>query len=237
MKVKGIVYLSNSLFITIIVLCITYSTNPIAKKLKPFLLQLNTFTNNKKLLPIPDMLISLSQSQNSTISNNMNNESEPNHLLQTYRLFNIEYDICNNNNCSPLYGRCTSLTNCRCIPGNANAPKISKETCSYIQKQQLVAFLLELFLNSGIGHFYTGLWWLGLIKLLIVGITPIVFCFLLCCVAAFNKSEYWYISLAFGLLSGIWWLVDLILYGIGWYYDGNDIPLKPWYNSYYTLKL
>ena len=85
---------------------------------------------------------------------------------------------CNVNNCSPLNGVCVSPTICKCQKGKANfnPTGLNPTSCSYDQKKQLTGFLLEFFLDMGAGHFYRGLWWLGLIKLCVVLIFPILFC-------------------------------------------------------------
>ncbi len=141
--------------------------------------------------------------------------------------FNAKVDGCNNRNCFPTQGACTSTTTCHCMRGMANVPKISKQACSYYQKKQITAFLLEFFLASGIGHFYRGVWWLGLIKILVGLVIPILLCSLMCCVDCL-KAGCVIMSIIFPLLIGIWWLVDIILFGINFYHDGNGVPLESW---------
>ena len=53
--------------------------------------------------------------------------------------------------------------------------------CCYQQKGQLTAFLLELFIGFGVGHFYIGNFSLGIIKLFV----QIFLCFLFWCVTYF----------------------------------------------------
>jgi len=148
---------------------------------------------------------------------------------QNVDYFNARVTNCNNRNCFPLNGVCTSTTNCKCLKGKANYPVIGTETesCTYEQKKQLTAFLLEFFLSAGIGHFYRGLWWLGLIKLFVLIILPILFCSLMCCIDSF-KAACCLMSILFPIMIGIWWLIDIILFGINYYPDGNGVPLEAW---------
>jgi len=147
--------------------------------------------------------------------------------------FNAKLDTCNKQTCIPLYGFCSSSTNCTCLHGYANAPNVNnknsnKKACDYNQKKQVTAFLLEFFLNSGYGHFYIGKWWLGLVKLIIVFIIPTTLCFLMCCLDFFKNTLFYVLSIGFIVLSSVWWLVDIILFGLNNYKDSNGVPLETW---------
>jgi len=143
-----------------------------------------------------------------------------------YDFYSGKVNNCNVQNCFPDNGVCIETNLCKCMKGYANYPEDTPKKCSYIQKKQLVAFLLEFFLPFGVGHFYGGIWWLGLIKLLLLVVSPIVLCITYCCA---KNIVLWYIlSIAIPLLDFVWWLVDAILFGINYYKDSNGVPLQAW---------
>jgi len=132
-------------------------------------------------------------------------------------------------NCPILHAICTTTSNCMCRKGFANVPSLSKETCSYVQKSQKTAFFLEIFLNFGVGHFYIGLWWLGLIKLLIIVIIPIMFLVLNCIYQLeFMKENGWIMEIVYYSYVLVWLIIDIALYATNTYHDGNGIPLAKW---------
>ena len=73
-------------------------------------------------------------------------------------------------NCLYNQGICVG-TKCECLDGyrtllNPKLPESEQIFCNYRQKHHLIALALEVFL-PGIGHFYAGHYWLGLIKLVL----------------------------------------------------------------------
>ncbi len=174
----------------------------------------------------PDQLVEVKSKTNAKIKMNQATKAVTK-AAPAIDYFNAKVVGCNKENCFPTQGACVSTTNCRCMRGYANVPKVSPRACSYVQKKQLTAFLLEFFLASGIGHFYRGLWWFGLIKLLISLVLPILFCSLACCIDCIKTGSF-IMNIIFPIVIGIWWLVDIILFGINFYHDGNGIPLEKW---------
>lgn len=159
---------------------------------------------------------------------------------------------CNKDNC-PSPNECVTSTVCKCAEGYANYEgqdsddkntKVSNQNgknkkvyCQYVQKKQLVAFLLEFFASLGIGHFYCGRVIFGTIKL-VVFLGPIIVGILTCCCGLTMKpdeSTSNCLSLVIVISSCtlccaalIWQLVDCILFGINKYHDGNGVPLQHW---------
>jgi len=111
---------------------------------------------------------------------------------------------------------------------------VGQSYCSYKKKNQLVYFLLELFLNIGVGHFYAGNYLLGGLKITIVFLPCLLVCVMVCLGVAITDKISNIFSFGFCLVcllgfgQFIWWLVDLIIIGIGKYTDGNGVPLNPW---------
>ncbi len=176
----------------------------------------------------------------SNIYNNntfINNKDEDNDDYFYYKR-NI---VCNNyTNClSPSY--CESPTVCKCGEGFANydypsQPK-SNVYCQYEQKKQIIAFLLEFFVSLGVGHFYAGRVLFGAFKLLIL-LGPIIVIILTCfCGITLKPDESAsncisimtvIFACVFCCASLIWQMVDIILFGINSYKDGNGVPLEHW---------
>ena len=140
---------------------------------------------------------------------------------------------CTEKNCKApnkcLYGN----TFCNCSIEYANFfnkesmldNKTEKIYCSYERKSQLTAFIISIFFNFGIAQFYIGLSNLGFIKLGISMISILLLPF-----ALFYKKVL--LSMLIGLfvcfIISMWGLIDIILFGINFYNDGNEVPLKPW---------
>jgi hypothetical protein len=146
---------------------------------------------------------------------------------------------CDNKNCQAPYGVCADASTCRCLNGYANFVEAGKtfpgSYCNYEQKKQLVAFLLEMFVGMGVGHFYSGRVLFGVFKLLVL-LGPLVLGILMCCSSIVKSSDT---SSLMGLVvmigscacictAVVWQLVDLIMFGINNYKDGNAVPLAHW---------
>jgi hypothetical protein len=147
---------------------------------------------------------------------------------------------CDNKNCPAPYAVCSDNNTCRCLPGYANFIAEGQATpgyyCNYEQKKQLVAFLLEMFVSMGVGHFYTGRVLMGIIKLLVL-LGPVMFGILMCCSSIIKSSSdtsscaglfFMVGSCACVCAALVWQLVDLIMFGINNYKDGNGVPLAHW---------
>lgn len=146
--------------------------------------------------------------------------------------------VCSQQNCQLPNGVCTDdNTTCKCLNGYANFEVKGQETygyyCTYVQKKQLVAFLLEFFVSSGVGHFYAGRTLFGVMKLLVC-IAPILISILMCCaVLSKDNSNCWGLfvsitSCGFVCAALVWQLVDIIMFGLNKYKDGNGVPLQHW---------
>jgi hypothetical protein len=139
---------------------------------------------------------------------------------------------CSEKNCKApnvcLYGN----TYCNCSIEFANffeESKLNNKTekiyCSYERKGQLTAFIISIFFNFGLAQFYIGTQNIGFIKLGISMIAILLLPFAIC----YKKVL---LSMLIGLfvcfIITIWGLIDIILFGINYYNDGNEVPLKPW---------
>jgi hypothetical protein len=115
-----------------------------------------------------------------------------------------------------------------------------------VQKSQLTAFLFELFVPIGVGHFYANRITVGVIKLVLA----IMFCLIYATIKYHlhpdNKSDLLinndnqdtdnteiekYLAIIFCLLCCslfVWQIVDLVMFGINKYPDGNNVPLASW---------
>jgi len=92
-------------------------------------------------------------------------------------------------------------TDCVCFPGYVTYPEDNPQQCAYPVKDRTTAFLFSvLFCYLGLDQFYLGHYALGACKLI------------------------------FGIFTlGIWWIIDWILIGAGYYYDKNGVPMSDWY--------
>ena len=131
------------------------------------------------------------------------------------------------------------MTACICDFGFTTFPLDSIPQCNYKQKKQLVAFLLELFIGFGGGHFYTERYVEASLKLVsfLFGIYIIcLFPLSAKCVSDKCDSDVlvifvscFYYLCAIGLAT--WFIYDLVMFGSNTYKDGNGIDLLPWGNA------
>lgn len=122
---------------------------------------------------------------------------------------------------------------CNCKDGYTTYPKDNTVKCNYEQKKQLKAFLLELFVCYGSGHFYIHNYKLAIPKL-------IVFIFFYCLFIVLRiitkaKEENKLANLIICISAGVvlvgmltWQIIDLVYFGKNKYNDGNGVPLKSW---------
>lgn len=131
-----------------------------------------------------------------------------------------------------------SFITCICDRGYTDDPKNPDIKCCYKKKSQFAAFLMEILIGFGAGHLFIQNYTLGIIKL----------CFQVtaccsCCLIGFcfcyktnkhneepsNKQIFLNVLFLFGiLLFFIWQLIDLVLFGINYYKDGNGIEMESW---------
>lgn len=150
------------------------------------------------------------------------------------------YD-CNASNCPKGQGKCTKKKECKCYPyfatstiGNDN-PHIY---CNRQQKSRWIAFVLELLLPS-VGHFYSSRLFYGFIKLGLLIFPLVVFALGFCCKEKPNLNESREVApdltgkdiiphtiAIIGVIAFmLFYITDLVLYGIHYYYDGYGVPL------------
>ena len=169
--------------------------------------------------------------QNADALNNYVNENEYN------KFYFARFIQCNPNTCKSPPNQCVDANTCRCGPGYANLDNYStREYCTYEQKKQLTAFLLELFLGMGIGHLYCIRIWKGILKM-ILGLLP---CVLICVVNMKHLSFKMdpsstpgtriilYTMILSCCVYVVWEIVDIFMFGFNKYNDGFGVPLFPW---------
>ena len=128
-------------------------------------------------------------------------------------------ELCNEDNCPIEKGTCSGENFCYCFDGYASTFETAY-FCDYEQKDRVLYFLLEFVLSFGIGHFYSGNYIYGSIKLL-------------CYVCLFgtylvkfrNKKgiDAARIRLFLWVIICIWQFIDGYCIFKGIYTDGNDI--------------
>ncbi len=139
--------------------------------------------------------------------------------------------ICGAINCNAERGVCYMNT-CYCFNGFTSL-KGRDAYCDYKMKNHYVALLLEFFFPFGAGHFYAENYLLGSLKLAFV-------LFLIISICLFynyftgdvsniktNKLIYLINTFLFCLaVYLVWNLVDLLLFGLNIYKDGNNINME-----------
>ncbi len=136
------------------------------------------------------------------------------------------------------HGFCDGNFQCNCNYGYIDFTNKNGvfERCAYAQKSQLRAFLYELFFNFGAGHFYLNKSNIGFIKmgcflfgLFLICLFPLSLKFLNerfesdFSVVFFSCIYYYY---AIGL--AVWYIYDLVNFGLNNYSDSNGMPLRKW---------
>jgi len=134
------------------------------------------------------------------------------------------------------------LHHCSCKEGYITFSKKNEKYCNLEQKKQSIAFVLELCVGFGAGHFYRCAYTMGALKL-IAFVFGIVFIFTFpitakcvsdcdCEFIAIILSIIYYLYLC-GL--AVWYIWDLVYFGKNEYADftyqnkfEGEIKLKPW---------
>ena len=140
---------------------------------------------------------------------------------------------------SPTNATCaiinSTYSECQCKPGFTTSEEDSLYQCCYKQKSSFTAFMLEVFIGFGAGHFYVGNYWLGGVKLviyLILFISTIIICTNR---LRFKREEVEnsfllriFRTVCF-LLCGCtyvgWQMIDSVLFSLGGYTDSNKMEL------------
>jgi TM2 domain-containing membrane protein YozV len=129
-------------------------------------------------------------------------------------------------------GICRSDETCKCDDGYITFPSNHYPYCNYKQKNQLVAFLLELFLGYfGVGEFYIGQNGIAIVQLVLslvgICIVPLIMGFLgaLCGGEGLAGLLATISAVAVVLTTFGLWLAYTILIGTGMQNDSNGAPL------------
>lgn len=135
------------------------------------------------------------------------------------------YYSCNETLCPYDKGVCALNNECFCYNGYLTTN--SKKQCRYRQKSLVLYLLLEFIASFGIGHFYVGNYIYGAIKFALDVCIFIIYCFC----HALNKSEEAkrkeaMIRLGLMILFLTWQVIDAIFIGMGYFKDGNNMPLE-----------
>lgn len=145
------------------------------------------------------------------------------------------YGNCNDLNCKDPYGVCTETTVCSCYDGYAQPrdQEVSDDavSCTYLLKEQYLAFLLEFLFWVGAGHFYCGRIVNGVGKLGFVCFVIIFDCFLKKMFKPYeNKNRRTFNNFAYFLYFCLlfWQIFDVVMFGLNKYNDGNYMPLHTW---------
>jgi hypothetical protein len=151
----------------------------------------------------------------------------------------------------PLINARIINTKLRCAQGyvNYDDSKDSRnvKNCQYVQKKQITAFFLELFLWCGIGHFYSGRILIGIIKLIFFISFFVIYGFLRRYASKEDDNDIFIsvdddseclpeqVEKLLGILFCIvccglfiWQVIDLVMFASNKYYDGNGVPLTNW---------
>jgi hypothetical protein len=117
---------------------------------------------------------------------------------------------------------------CNCTPRFSTFPNDSQLQCSYKLYSQKTAFLLELFLSFGAGHFYIKNYQIAIPKLLfwLVGYYLFIILRMVTKKTEENNTTALLVALigcifCFGMLT--WQVVDCFLFGFNLYNDGNGV--------------
>ncbi len=143
---------------------------------------------------------------------------------------------CGNITCVKDQGICiyrAENTTCDCLPEFSTFPIDSPAKCNYMRKKQYIAFLLELCITYGAGHFYTENYQLAVPKLFFWIVSYCLFIVLRMIIKSNEDSTA--ASLIVALTSYLfcacmlcWQIADLALFGLNIYTDGKGQELIPW---------
>jgi uncharacterized membrane protein (Fun14 family) len=126
-------------------------------------------------------------------------------------------------------------TDCKCKPEYASI-KGCNVKCEYERKKQLTAFLLELFVGFGAGHFYRGSYLIASLKLVafifgiyIICLFPLTAkCISECCDCDCLVVLVSLLFFACSVGLAFWFVFDLVRFGKNLLTDKYDIKLKQW---------
>lgn len=157
-----------------------------------------------------------------------------------------EYGKCvySYNNILLSNSKTTNAIECKCIKGYTNLTENDEVKCCYKQKKQLTAFILEMLLSLGIGHFYIGNTFLGYIKLITISSIELLMIVYSCVIyngdhlrkIGREGEDKWSIFHLIGTIFMffgcfvflLWQIIDVIMFGLNLYKDENGIELVSW---------
>jgi hypothetical protein len=135
--------------------------------------------------------------------------------------------------CYQSQGICNNNTTCVCNTTYDTYPEDSTVMCNYKKKSQLLAFILELFVTFGAGHFYTLNLKMAIPKVLFwfLGYSLFIILRIINKKKDENNPTMLMISL-WGCLTCtimvIWQIVDIFMFALNGYQDGYGIDLQSW---------
>ena len=171
-------------------------------------------------------LVENSTSTTTLNSNNTESENIDLELNLNYSNYNCSY-----NNC--IYGSCNATNHCECDESYETFPENSTLKCLYEKKLTSTSFFLEFFIPIGVGHLYLKRYEFGLFKIFFA-IISCGFLYVYYTVSYKNpaaETTRLVITLNTFIvfpLYLIWHIVDIILFAISGYSDGNGISTKDW---------
>ena len=129
----------------------------------------------------------------------------------------------------------TTHTNCTCKPEYASINECQVK-CEYERKKQLTAFLLELFVGFGAGHFYRASYLIASLKLVafifgiyIICLFPLTAkCISECCDCDCLVVLVSLLFFACSVGLAFWFVFDLVRFGKNQLTDKYGIKLKQW---------
>ena len=133
---------------------------------------------------------------------------------------------------------------CKCIKGYTNLNEDAEVKCCYKQKKQLTAFILEMIFSLGVGHFYRGHTFFGLLKMITISFIELLMIVYSCIVyngehlrkGGREEKAKWSIFNLVGTIFMflgcfaflLWQIIDAVMFGLNLYKDENGIELVPW---------
>ena len=148
-------------------------------------------------------------------------------ILCIMMIYVLSFNCTDNHDCNNM-GECY-INECICNYCWINY-KVTTKQCNYKQKNQLIVFILSFILGIfGMDHIYIGNYILAIPKLLLFIIFISIYKFIPINNDVFNnKRKMVIMCVIFGLITFIWYMNDVILFGLNTYTDENNIQLCRW---------
>lgn len=144
---------------------------------------------------------------------------------------NITIGNCTFNTC--FNGFCNTTKFCICDDGFDTFPSNNTIACNYSKYKVKVAFYLEFFLPFGIGHLYSERNEFGIFKIFLFIVSVAMLIIYVIIAKKKNSSETTELVIALNTflivpLYLMWHIIDIVLFGVNGYTDGNGISLNDW---------